>query len=242
MKLDSNLWQQVRHSGFHRERAREFLGRQLDRTRAFLGKRNLRQTVSPVLVIVGALLLGYVGAQYGEMYLEQRHLAQEWQRQQQASPSSRPAAGASRTEEDDGLTRLSVPKIDLDSVIVEGTNHKALLLGPGHLKDTPAPGETGNSVITGHRDTFFRHIHELEKGDTVLVQREGKTFRYQVVGKKVVEPDDLSVIRPVNDSQLTLITCYPTYYIGPAPKRLVVFSKLIGEDGEKAQAGPGAAH
>jgi LPXTG-site transpeptidase (sortase) family protein len=241
MKLDSTFWQQVRHSGFRRERAREFLGEQLERTRVFLSKRSLRQAVSPVLVIVGALLLGYVGAQYGEMYLEQRHLAWEWQRQQQASPLSRPAASASRTE-DDGLSRLSVPKIDLDSVIVEGTNHKALLLGPGHLKDTPAPGETGNSVITGHRDTFFRHIHELEKGDTVLVQREGKTFRYQVVGKKVVEPDDLSVMRPVKDSQLTLITCYPTYYIGPAPKRLVVFSKLIGEDGENAQAGTEAAH
>jgi hypothetical protein len=103
MKLASTLWQQVRHSGFHRERAREFLDQQLERTRVFLSKRNLRQTVSPVLVIVGALLLGYVGAQYGKMYLEQRHLALEWQRQQQASPSSRPAAGASRTE-DEGLT------------------------------------------------------------------------------------------------------------------------------------------
>ena len=74
----------------------------------------------------------------------------------------------------------------------------------------------------------------------VLVQREGKTFRYQVVGKKIVEPDDMSVVRPVKDSQLTLITCYPTYYIGPAPKRLVVFSKLVGEQAEAETAG--AAH
>jgi sortase A len=187
----------------------------------------MRQAISPVLVILGLVVLGYVGAQYGEMFLEQRHLASEWQRQQHGRHLG--VTSTAVKTEDDGLTRLSVPKIDLDSVVVEGTSHQALLLGPGHMKDTPAPGETGNSVITGHRDTFFRHIYELEKGDTVLVQREGKTFKYQVVGKKIVEPDDLSVIRPVNGSELTLITCYPTYYIGPAPKRLVVFSQLVGD-------------
>ncbi len=193
--------------------------------------RRLRPAISPVLVILGVLLLGYVGAQYGEMYLEQRHLAREWQRQQSAHRAGPHAAAAQ--SEDDGLTKLWVPKIDLDSFVVEGTNHKALLLGPGHMPDTPAPGDLGNSVITGHRDTFFRHIHELEKGDTVLVQRDGKTFKYEVTGKKIVEPDDLSVIRPAKDSRLTLITCYPTYYIGPAPRRLVVFSKLVDEPAGK---------
>ncbi len=193
-----------------------------------LSAAGLRQAISPVLVILGVILLGYVGVQYGEMYLEQRHLATEWQKQQLSTREPGTPA-ATKGAQDDGLSKLSVPKIDLDSVIVEGTSHKALLLGPGHMTDTPFPGEAGNSVITGHRDTFFRHIHELEKGDLVLVQREGKTFRYEVTGKKIVEPDDLSVIRPAKESELTLITCYPTYYIGPAPKRLVVFSKLVGE-------------
>ncbi len=208
--------------GPHRLEARIFVARRW--------LRRARQTISPLLVILGVLLLGYVGAQYGEMYLEQRHLAREWQKQQSAH---RAGPHVRATSADDGLTKLWVPKIDLDSVVVEGTNHKALLLGPGHMPDTPAPGDSGNSVITGHRDTFFRHIHELEKGDTVLVQRDGKTFTYEVTGKKVVEPDDLSVVRPAKDSRLTLITCYPTYYIGPAPKRLVVFSKLVGEQPEQ---------
>ncbi|MGZ4821807.1 MAG: class D sortase [Terriglobales bacterium] len=240
MKSDSPLWQEKWKAGLLVQRVREFFS--IGRT---------RQGISPALLLLGALLLIYVGVQYGEMYLEQRHLAREWQRQQEArQPGSprraasarggleeRPASAAAKAQaDDDGLTRLSVPKIDLDSVVVEGTNRQALLLGPGHMKETPAPGETGNSVITGHRDTFFRHIHELEKGDTVVVQRDGKTYRYQVVGKKIVAPDDLSVIRPVRDSQLTLITCYPTYYIGPAPKRLVVFSKLVDDNGGQAQA------
>ena len=204
-----------------------------ERVRALLSRRHLRRAISSLLVILGSVLLGYVGTQYGEMYLEQRHLAQQWQRQQDAHSIGSRAVAA--------LTRLSVPKIELDSVVVEGTSHKALLLGPGHMRETPAPGELGNSVITGHRDTFFRHIHELEKGDTVLIQRDGKTFKYQVFGKKTVEPDDLSVLRPVTDSELTLITCYPTYYIGPAPKRLVVFSKLIGEDEAHARSAGGPA-
>jgi sortase A len=89
------------------------------------------------------------------------------------------------------------------------------------------PGQTGNAVITGHRDTFFRHIYELVKGDKIQVRRAGSVFTYEVTGKKIVMPEDVSVIRQTPDPQLTLITCYPTYYIGPAPKRLVVFSKLV---------------
>ena len=125
------------------------------------------------------------------------------------------------------LTRLYIPSIKLDAVVVEGTTRRALLMGPGHLKQTPEPGENGNSVISAHRDTFFRHIYELHKGDVITVQREGKEYHYMVVGKKIVDPEDMSVIRSTADPELTLITCYPTYYIGPAPQRLVVFAKLV---------------
>ncbi len=135
---------------------------------------------------------------------------------------------------DDGLTRVSIPKIHLDAIVVEGTGHRQLLLGPGHMPDTPMPGDIGNSVITGHRDTFFRHIYELQKGDTIEVQRRGHLYTYQVTGKKVVKPEDLSVLSQGSDHRLTLITCYPTYYIGPAPDRLVVFGELVNT--------PAAAH
>ena len=187
------------------------------------------------LVIAGALLLAYVCWSYGSMYVEQKRLARAWERQQHAQTAQQDGA-IQQVSADDGLTKLSVPKINLDSVIVEGTNHRALLLGPGHLKDTPAPGEEGNSVISGHRDTFFRHLNDLQKGDEVLVQRGGKTYHYKVTGKKIVEPDDVSVIAPTKDPEMTLITCYPTYYIGPAPKRLVVFSKLVEDQQQTAAA------
>ncbi len=189
-----------------------------------------RRVLSSVLLLVGLGLLAYVGVEYGSMFREQQRLEREWQVQQQSPPA--PGVPV------DALTRLTIPKIDLDSVVVEGTDRKALLLGPGHMEATAVPGQPGNSVITGHRDTFFRHIYELDKGDPILVQRAGKTFQYQVTGKKIIEPDDLSVVRPTSDARLTLLTCYPIYYIGPAPKRLVVFAKMADEVANTPSAAP----
>jgi sortase A len=165
------------------------------------------------------------------MYWSQRQLQKQWAEQQVNHKGTTQNAGAAAV--DDGLTRLTIPKIDLAAVVVEGTGRKQLLLGPGHMESTPAPGENGNSVISAHRDTFFRHVYELQKGDEVLVQRNGKTFKYVVLSKRIVQPTDYSVVDPSKDSRLTLITCYPTYYIGPAPERLVVVSKLVPDDANK---------
>ena len=172
-----------------------------------------------LLISSGVLLLAFVISQYTEMYMGQRRLAERWHHQQASVAQAVP----------NGVIRLVIPKIDLTSFIVEGTDHEDLLLGPGHLEHTAEPGESGNAVISGHRDTFFRHIHELEKGDTIYVDRGGRRVVYQVIAKKIVPPTDLAVTRPTHDNELTLITCYPTYYIGPAPKRLVVIAKMLGD-------------
>jgi sortase A len=185
-----------------------------------------------ILMVVGVILLVYVGVQYGQMYWAQRDLERRWAAQQTIG-NDQPKSAALKM--DDGLMRLSIPKIDLAAVVVEGTSHRSLLLGPGHMKETPAPGQAGNAVITGHRDTFFRHIYELQKGDEILVQRSGKTFKYEVTSKRIVQPDDMSVLKPSQESRLTLITCYPTYYIGPAPERLIVTSRLL-EDPDATDA------
>ena len=179
-----------------------------------------------ILMVVGVILLVYVGVQYGQMYWAQRDLERRWAAQQTIG-NDQPKSAALKM--DDGLMRLSIPKINLAAVVVEGTSHRSLLLGPGHMRETPAPGQAGNAVITGHRDTFFRHIYELQKGDEILVQRSGKTFKYEVTSKRIVQPDDMSVLKPSQESRLTLITCYPTYYIGPAPERLIVTSRLLEE-------------
>lgn len=203
----------------------------------------LRRHAATALIICGALLLAYVGLEYSQMFWSQRKLEHEWVLQQrqksQKVEQGRAPHAVPATLNDDGLTRLSIPSIDFNAVVVEGSNDRALLLGPGHLEDTPAPGDPGNSVISGHRDTFFRHIYQLEKGDEILVQRNGRTFHYEVTGKQIVQPTDLSVLKSSKHPELTLITCYPTYYIGPAPKRLVVTSKLV-DDASAASDAPSA--
>lgn len=185
------------------------------------------QWTSLSLIAAGLGLLIYVSVQYMTMYREQKRLAEQWQQQQGQIAQTTPAPVS------DGLTRLVIPKIQLDAVVVEGTSRHQLLVGPGHIVNTAFPGGAGNDVITGHRDTFFRHIFELNKGDVIELQRNGSTYQYEVTGKKIVDPSDVSVIQPTQDAQLTLITCYPTYYIGPAPQRLVVTSRLLN-------AAPGA--
>ena|SRR5579872_3700445 len=187
-------------------------------------KRNLNKRIAArIFLIAGALLLAFAAFEYASMYTAQKRLQRAWQAQQ-----SRPAVQLQNTAAaDDGLTRLLVPKINLDAVIVEGTAYRQLAIAPGHVRHTPSPGDAGNSVISAHRDTFFRHIYELNKGDVVQVQRRGKMYTFQVSGKKIVEPDDLSVERRTKDTELTLLTCYPIYYIGPAPQRLVVTTKLV---------------
>src|SRR5579863_383455 len=126
-----------------------------------------RRWVSPALMLLGVLLIAYVGSQYYEMHREQQRLESVW-RMQQSAPGAKtqgePAA-------DDGLIRLEIPKIELSAIVVNGTTRQQLKDGPGRVLGTPLPGENGNAVISGHRDTFFRHIYELSKGDEIVVQR-----------------------------------------------------------------------
>ena len=193
-----------------------------------------RQYISLLLLVIGVALLSYVGSEYWGMYHRQQQLAAQWE--QQASATNIP--GKAKISVDDLLTRVVIPKISLDAIVVEGASRRELSEGPGHMKKTAQPGEVGNAVITAHRDTFFRHIYELGKGDDILVRRAGQVYKYEVTGKKIVLPEDVSVIKPTSDATLTLITCYPTYYIGPAPKRLVVFSRLVDSEAElPAKAG-----
>jgi sortase A len=196
--------------------------------------RNWKKYLSPVLMVLGAVLLFYVGSEYYGMHREQQRLQAEWD-QQQKTPTTTEAPKPA----DDGLIRLAIPKIDLTAIVVDGTTRKQLKNGPGRIVGTPLPGEPGNSVISAHRDTFFRHIYELKAGDEIDVQRNGQALKFEVTGKKIVDPDDLSVLKQTDDAQLTLITCYPTYYIGPAPQRLVVFSKLVSANPKTLAADEG---
>jgi sortase A len=222
-----------------RRRASTWLDRGCHLSLLFLAahfrSKGIKQRWMPLLFIVlGVGLLTYVVSQYAEMYRSQKDMAAQWTAQE---------APANNAPIDPSLTRLIIPRINLDSFVVDGTSHKALLRGPGRLKNSAEPGQPGNVIISAHRDTFFRHVFELGKGDQVQVQHGGKTAIYEVTEKKVVDPDDVEVLRQTKDPRLTLITCYPTYYIGPAPQRAIVIAKLVSlQDSTRASASQGGVH
>lgn len=99
--------------------------------------------------------------------------------------------------------------------------------GLGHVPGTAVPGGAGNVAIAGHRDTLFRPLKDIRIGD--LIQLEGQGFRvlYRVSGKKVTSPDDVSVLAPDGENRLTLVTCFPFYYVGHAPQRFIVQAREI---------------
>ena len=182
-----------------------------------LVRKRVRQQVSVFLISTGVSLVLLTASAYRWMHQEQQRLMSRQSLVTEISAVS----GAPQD-----VTLLSIPKINLEAAILESTTRKSLLLAPGHVEKTAWPGEGGNSVIAGHRDTFFRRLNELQNGDDVVVTRGQRQYHYVVSSKSIVNPSEISVTLPSSDARLTLVTCYPTYYIGPAPKRLIVVATL----------------
>jgi LPXTG-site transpeptidase (sortase) family protein len=117
--------------------------------------------------------------------------------------------------------------LGLTAMIQEGTDARTLRRAVGHIPGTPFPGQQGNVVITGHRDTFFRPLHNIRKGDEITLTTLSGFYRYRVDSTEVVEPENTNVLADTDDAVLTLVTCYPFYFVGPAPKRFIVRAHMI---------------
>ena len=126
---------------------------------------------------------------------------------------------------------LSIPRVGVSVAVVEGDDEKALSVAVGHLPDTPLPWEEGNSALAGHRDTYFGDLSGIRPGDAMALATRHGDLQYRVRSVRVVQPTDVSVLKPTG-ADLTLITCFPFRYIGPAPKRFVVQAERV------ARAGP----
>jgi LPXTG-site transpeptidase (sortase) family protein len=125
------------------------------------------------------------------------------------------------------IGRLEIPGIDLSVMVLEGTGRKELAEGVGHIEGTPLPGQSGNLGIAGHRDSYFRGLKDVSARDVITLTTFAGSFRYKVEDTRIVPPSDVSVLDPTGEPTLTLITCYPFYYIGNAPKRFVVRARLL---------------
>jgi sortase A len=134
----------------------------------------------------------------------------------------------SRPVEGSVLGRVQIARLNLSAIVREGVNDETLSQAVGHLPYTALPGQTGNFAIAAHRDTLFRALKDIQKNDRITFQSPAGTYRYEVISTKIVKPSDLSVLQPEGTNKLlTMITCYPFYYIGSAPKRFIVQAQLV---------------
>ena len=120
------------------------------------------------------------------------------------------------------LAILRIPKIQLEVAVLPGSDDFVLNRGAGHIEDTALPGANGNSGIAGHRDGFFRGLKDIAVGDAIELETLKGREMYHVERAWIVEPDDVSVLDPTPAPALTLVTCYPFYFVGSAPQRFIV--------------------
>lgn len=117
---------------------------------------------------------------------------------------------------------LEIPKLGLVVPVLEGTDELALNRGVGHIEGTPLPGTAGNVGIAGHRDGFFRGLKEVGVGDRLVLSTTRGPESFRIDSITIVRPEDVSVLDDIGKPAVTLVTCYPFYFIGDAPQRYIV--------------------
>jgi sortase A len=159
-------------------------------------------------------------------YWVQLGVKARWGQMQGARELERPGGAAPSHLNGDVVGRLEIPRLSLSTIVFEGADQDVLERGAGHLPGSALPGDRGNTVLAAHRDTFFRPLRGIRVGDVVKIHTEPKDSVYVVEYARIVEPDEVDVLKPTPEPALTLITCYPFRYIGPAPERFVVRAVL----------------
>ena len=118
--------------------------------------------------------------------------------------------------------RVDIPRAHISAMIAEGVTARSLSVAVGHVPGTALPGQSGNTVLAAHRDTFFRRLGELQRGDAIRITGVSGEYTYHVSFTAIVNPSETWVLLPASGETLTLVTCYPFHFVGAAPKRFVV--------------------
>lgn len=203
------------------------------------------------LLLIGLLCLGvyayaWADAKYTQ-YKEEKLLEEALARQQsQETPASESDALGAFQEarakaapepppepgpEGSLVGRLEIPRIGVSAIVLEGVGKKTLRRGVGRIPGTSVPGEEGNVGLAAHRDSFFRGLRDIRKNDTVTLKTVEGTYSYQVEWTEVVRPQDTHVLDETEGPAITLVTCYPFTYVGPAPKRFIVRARQVEDEG-----------
>jgi sortase A len=137
------------------------------------------------------------------------------------------------------IGRLDIPRLGLSVIVIEGVRASTLRRAVGHIPGTALPGNPGNVGISGHRDTFFRPLRNIRSNDVVTLTTLLGELRYRVVSTSIVRPDNIAVLRPTENQMLTLVTCYPFYFVGPAPSRFIVRAERVADNSSASPVSAG---
>ena len=184
--------------------------------------RKVLQWTQRVLFGAAILMLGYVGFVLVDTWVFERRETAALARFVPTEPAASNAVTPTTIGPNGLIGRMEVSRLDVSVVVVEGTSNKSLRRAVGHIAGTALPGQPGNVGIAGHRDTFFRPLRNIQRGDVITVATSNGEYRYQVVSTRVVSPDNVAVLDSDQNEVLTLVTCYPFYFVGPAPDRFIV--------------------
>lgn len=125
--------------------------------------------------------------------------------------------------------RVEIPRLGVSGIVLEGVEKKTLRRGVGRIPGTALPENGGNVGLAAHRDSFFRGLKDIRKNDIITLKTLENTYYYRVGWTQIVLPQDTHVLEDTGVPELTLVTCYPFYYVGSAPKRFVVRAERIDE-------------
>ena len=185
-------------------------------------------------LIAGLLAMGLAAYSYAARYVYQAYENREFDRAiaaQNVAPSV-PQAPAeqhpSTALPQELIGRIAIPRLGISAMVKEGVDDRTLGLAVGHIPATAMPGETGNIGLAAHRDNLFRGLKDIARDDEITLTTLDKTYVYRVASFSVVNPEDVSVLAPGDgEKTLTLVTCYPFYFVGHAPKRFVVRARQV---------------
>jgi LPXTG-site transpeptidase (sortase) family protein len=123
------------------------------------------------------------------------------------------------------IGRIEIPRVGLSELVIEGTGGHSLRRGVGHVPRTAFPGERGNVGLAGHRDSYFARLRDVAKGDLIRLETPDGVFAYRVARILIVDPSRADLLAQTGSPRLTLVTCYPFHWVGPAPSRYVVVAR-----------------
>ena len=176
------------------------------------------------LIFGGAVVLAWYSWALHERRTAQR-LAKEWLKQAAAVHFPAPA---SPVRHGDVIGELEIPRLHVSVIVFEGDDRGVLGQGAGHIPGTALPFGGGNIGIAAHRDTYFRPLRMIQPNDTLTLKTPAGALQYSVTETKIVHPSEVGVLANAPGRDLTLVTCYPFFYVGSAPERFIVRARKIG--------------